>query len=142
MRKVASIFGATLFGIFTGVANAGSPIALTESEMDAVTAGVRFFSSRLTTNQVEEPIIEQKPVLSFPSYSVNQIEELIIEEKAALYFPSYLAMEEYLQTINHSEITGSIAVATDDWLSDRSPIDEPLNYAYPSVLPATVAPVN
>ena len=125
MKKVASIFGATLFGIFTSVANAGSPIALTESEMDAVTAGMGFFSNRLsnrlTTNQIEEPIIEQNPVFSFPSYSV---EELIIEERVALSFPSYSAMEEYRQTLNLSESTESFAFVITGQSSYRDIIDK------------------
>ena len=87
--------GATLFGIFTSVANAGSPVALTKSEMDAVTAGVGFTSNTPAVTKL-----------------VMNIEELIIEEKMALFFPSYSAMEEYLQTINLSEITESIAVTT------------------------------
>ena len=109
MKKVASIFGATLFGIFTSVTNAGSPIALTESEMDAVTAGVGFTSNTFAT---------------LP----ENIEELIVEEKA-LSFPSFSAAEEYRQTLNLSESTKGFFYVITGWQSTyRDVIDQRLDY--------------
>ena len=101
MKKAAFILGATLFGIFTGVANAGSPIALTESEMDAVTAGVGFTSNTSTT-------MVSWPVWGNRVWTIEDIEERIVEKKA-LSFPSLSAVEEYRQTLDPSELTESMA---------------------------------
>jgi hypothetical protein len=66
MKKYLSlVVGATLAGGLSA-ANAAGPLALTEAEMDAVTAGVGFTS----LTQVQKLV---------------EIQELIMEQKAALF---------------------------------------------------------